>query len=85
MAALECTARDFCGNQKATLGKLLQLYPQMLPKPLDTVVDKAWGYASEMARHLKEGQNHNREEAELIVGLAATISTYLASKSAQRS
>lgn len=42
MAALECIARDFCGNQKATLGKLLELYPEMLPKPLDTAVDKAW-------------------------------------------
>lgn len=84
MAALECVARDFCGNQKVTLGKLLQLYPQMLPQPLDTVVDKAWGYASEMARHLREGRTPNREEAELIVGLAATIATYLANKSAQR-
>jgi len=46
-------------------------------KPLDTAVEKAWGFASEMGRHIREGRQPDRKEAELIVGLAVTISTYL--------
>jgi hypothetical protein len=37
---------------------------------------KAWGFASEMGRHIREGRQPDRKEAELIVGLAVTISTY---------
>jgi len=80
MAALECVARDV-SNDKATLGDILKRYPDLLPKPLDDSVSKAWGYASEMARHLREGRIPTREEAELIVGLSAVVATYLAKKS----
>ncbi len=51
-----------------------------MPKPLDIAVEKAWGYASEMGRHLQEGRTPERGEVELIVGIAATIATYLARK-----
>jgi hypothetical protein len=77
MAALECVARDAAGDPKATLGEILKKNPNLIPKPLDTAVEKAWGYASEMGRHIREGRQPDRKEAELIVGLAATISTYL--------
>jgi len=77
MAALECVARDTCGNPKATLGDIIKRYPDLLPKPLDTAVEKAWGYASEMGRHIREGREPQRKEVELIVGLAATVATYL--------
>ncbi|MGA2260649.1 MAG: hypothetical protein ABSH28_04345 [Acidobacteriota bacterium] len=77
MAALECVARDACGDPKATLGDILKRHPDLLPKPLDTAIEKAWGYASEMGRHIREGRQPDRKEAELIVGLAATVSTYL--------
>jgi hypothetical protein len=46
-------------------------------KPLDDSVAKAWGYASEMARHIREGRKPERKDVELIVGLAATVATYL--------
>jgi len=81
MAALECVARDICGNPKPTLGELMKRYPGMLPKPLDDVISQAWGYASEKGRHLREGRLPDREEVELVVGLAATVATYLAAKS----
>jgi DNA (cytosine-5)-methyltransferase 1 len=42
-----------------------------VPKPLDEALSKVWGYASERARHVLEGRNPNRQEAELVVGLAA--------------
>ena len=80
MAALECVSRDICGDPRATLGEILKRYPGVLPKPLDEAVSKAWGYASEAGRHLREGHAPEREEAELVVGVAATIATYLASR-----
>jgi hypothetical protein len=79
MAALECVARDVCGDNRATLGEVIKRYPGVIPKPLDDSVSKAWGYASEMARHIQEGREPERKEVELIVGLAATVATYLSS------
>jgi hypothetical protein len=77
MAALECVASDVCGDERATLGEVIKRYPGTIPKPLDDSVAKAWGYASEMARHIREGRKPERKEVELIVGLAATVATYL--------
>lgn len=83
MAALECVARDVTGDHKATLGNLIKKNPGLLPPPLDQVVEKAWGYASERGRHIQEGQNPKPEEAELIVGLASVIATYLSKSNNQ--
>lgn len=82
MAALECVARDVCGQPARTLGDLLQKEAQKLgiPKPLNEAVEKAWGYASEMGRHVREGRTPERAEAELIVGICAAVSTYLCQK-----
>jgi hypothetical protein len=80
MAALECTAREATGDVRATLGEVLKRHPDLLPKPMDEAVSKLWGYASEMARHLREGQAPDRPEAELLVGIAASLCTYLAEK-----
>lgn len=77
MAALECVARDVCGDEKATLGEVIKRYPGTIPKPLDKSVGTAWGYASEMARHIREGRKPEHREVELIVGVAATVATYL--------
>jgi hypothetical protein len=80
MGSLECVARDFVGDPKATLGQILKRYPSLLPKPLDTALGQVWGYASNVARHVLEGREISRDEAELLVGLSATISTYLSRK-----
>jgi AbiJ N-terminal domain 4 len=80
MGALECVACDLAGDTKATLGEVLKRYPGLLPKPLDTALSQIWGYASNEARHVQEGREINREEAELLVGLAAALSTYLTRK-----
>ena len=80
MAALECVARDVAGEPKATLGEILKRNPDLIQEPLRTSVEKAWGYASEMGRHVREGRKPEREEAELVVGLAATVATYLSRK-----
>ena len=80
MAALECVARDVCGDPKATLGKLLGRFKGLIPKPLDTAIEKVWGFASEMGRHLQEGRAPEFEEAELVLRLCASVSSYLVKK-----
>jgi AbiJ N-terminal domain 4 len=69
MGALECLARDVTGDPKATLGEVLKRNPGLLPKPLDVALSQVWGYASNEARHVEEGREPGRDEAELVVGL----------------
>lgn len=80
MAALECTARATVGDPRATLGEILKRYPNAIPKPLDDSLSKMWGYASEVARHIREGRTPSRAEAELVVGVAAAASSYLSAR-----
>jgi hypothetical protein len=80
MAALECVARDVTGDPKSTLGDLLKKHPGTLPPPLDTALSKLWGFASDQARHLRENQPPDIKEAELVVGLAGSLATYLIKK-----
>src|SRR6202020_3574011 len=77
MGSLECLARDVTGDPKATLGEVLKRNHGLLPKPLDTALSQVWGYASNEARHVEEGRDISREEAELLVGLSEAVSTYL--------
>jgi AbiJ N-terminal domain 4 len=75
IAALECTARDVTGEPNLTLGKLI---PRVrLQPPLDTAVDKLWGYASDRARHIREGQVVETAEAELVVSVACAVCSFL--------
>lgn len=80
MGALEAVARDISGSPKATLGEILKRNPDLVPKPLDSALEKVWGFASNEARHVEEGREPEREEAELVVGLAAVVATYLSKK-----
>lgn len=80
MAALEAVARVACGDERATLGEIMKRHEGLIPRPLDAAVEKVWGFASEMGRHLREGREPDRDEAELTVGLVATLATYLVRK-----
>ncbi len=82
MAALECIARDVTNDPKATLGTILQRHRGQLriPRPLDEAVEKMWGFASEMGRHIREGRSPEFEEAILLVEISAAVSSYLAKK-----
>jgi len=77
LAALECVARDVVGDPKATLGTILARNSGLLPAPLDTALEKLWGFASEQGRHLREGREPSYEIAELLVQVAAAVSRYL--------
>ncbi len=80
MASLECVARQVTGKYNATLGEIIKNTKTLIPKPLDEAVSKAWGYASNEARHGKEDRNLTRAEAQLIVGLSASVAMYLVQK-----
>jgi hypothetical protein len=86
MAALECVARQVSGDEQATLGPIIQRHAAALgiPKPSDGGIEKMWGYASEMARHVKEGRVPTREEAEFLLGRSASIITYLLQRNPNR-
>ena len=80
MGALECVARDVTGDPKSTLGQVLKRNPGLLPQPLDSALAQIWGFASNEARHVVEGRQPDQQEAELIVGLAGNIASYLSKK-----
>ena len=85
MAALECTARQATNDARATLGEILRRHPDIVPRPLDESLSRMWGYASEMARHIREGRTPGRSDAELVVTVAAAVCTYLAQSLAEAS
>jgi hypothetical protein len=68
-AALECLARTIAGESTKTLGKLTDVFPA----PLDSAVDKLWGFASQMGRHIAEGRKPTTAQAIAVVGIAATL------------
>lgn len=80
MGALECVAREIANDPKLTLGEVLKRHPCLVPKPLDESLSKMWGYASEVARHIREGRCPSHAEAELVVGVAAAACCYLATQ-----
>ena len=75
IGALEATARSLTGRPNDTLGRLVSELG--LPKPLDTAVDKLWGYASNRARHIQEGHAVSTDEAELVVSVACAVCNFL--------
>lgn len=80
VAALECLCREITEDKKATLGKLINDNPNVVPKPLDNVIKEIFGFASEIGLHLREGGAPSYEEAELVVHLSASLCVYLTKK-----
>jgi hypothetical protein len=77
--SLECLTRAITGDPRATLGETLKKYPDLVPRPHHEVFFNV-GYGSDEARHIKEGREPKREEAELLVGLTAMVATYWSKK-----
>ncbi len=80
LACLECVCREVTGDKKSTLGDLMKKATGIIPSPLDQAITKIWGFTSEQGRHLREGQEPDYLEAELVVEITAAISTYLGKK-----
>jgi len=77
MAALECVAKEVCGEESGTLGQVIKKHPDKFPAPVGDAVSKLYGFASAKGRHITEGGEPDPKEVELIVGIAATVATYL--------
>ena len=84
LAALEAVAKDVTGQENLTLGQVIAQgrLNELLPSEnIRQSVMSAWRYANdEGARHGREGREPERTEGEFIVGLAATVATYLNKK-----
>lgn len=80
MAALESVAREVTGETKKTLGDIIKRHPGLFPPPVDDAAAKLWGFASEQARHGREDRTLAWAETMLVVGAAATLSSYLIAK-----
>jgi AbiJ N-terminal domain 4 len=80
MAGLECIANQVAESSGLELGKVVKSRPDLFPPPLNEVVPKLYGYASNNGRHITEGGEPDFAEAELLVGTAAIVATYLARK-----
>lgn len=83
IAALEVVARDILNRPNDTLGQLISRLD--IPKPIDEAVKKIWGFASNRARHVQEGQVVRLAEAELVVNFSSALCSYLTSISQQNS
>jgi hypothetical protein len=79
IAAVECLARDVVADTAPTLGDLIKRYREKLaiPRPLDQALEKLWGYTSEVARHVREGEEPGWPETQLVVALSAALCAYL--------
>ena len=75
IAALEATAREFDGRRDMTLGKLIQALP--VPADLRDALRALWKFSSDYARHGREDQVADTNQAELVVTVAAGVCTYL--------
>ena len=82
LAALEATARELDGRRDKTLGKLIQALP--VPNDLRPVLQAMWNFSSEYARHGREGQTVDSDEAELVVTVAAGMCTFLCRTSSKQ-
>jgi hypothetical protein len=80
LACLECITREIVGNKKQALGQLISPNKQIVPSPIDIAIEKICGFSSNQGGRLQEGEEPNYDETELLVGLAASISSYLAGK-----
>ena len=81
MASWLCVAREIIGDDNIDPAEILRRNPELVPKPLDDVVKKLWGYSSQHGRKVTEGKTPTYDEAELVVTLSAAAVTYLVRKS----
>jgi AbiJ-like protein len=76
---IEYTAEEVRDSTNHTFGTFLQRHPDLFPsEDLKAGFQHLWKYANnEGSRHGKEGVEPERDEAEFIVSVAASLVTYL--------
>jgi AbiJ N-terminal domain 4 len=78
LAAFEATVRAAGDDPKSTPDEILARNPTLLPEPMKTVFSKTWGYASDKARHMREGGEIPPQEAAFVIQMAVAAVDYLA-------
>lgn len=76
-AAIECLARECCGNQSLTLGDIIKRHPNLFPGAYKKLAEAIWGITSNKGRHLAEGGEPSFNEAMLLVGVTTSLCGYL--------
>jgi len=79
-AAVECVFRNITGDYNSTLGQILKKRKDIIPAPLDAAIIKIWGYASDRARHVREGRVLEYSEAEIVVTQFISLANFLIKK-----
>ncbi len=79
MASLECLCRELTDQPNLTLGNIVKHHGDKLGivKPLGQMLAKAWGFVSDVARHVREGRAPVRKEATLVLGIVSSTISYL--------
>lgn len=90
MKAFECVARELTGEPRASMEEVLRQHPNLLPRPVENAMIQLWVYSSREALIWGRGDKKTwyfadsaepaREDVEMIVALAATMTTYLLRK-----
>ena len=79
--AVECVMQRACGNHKKFSHLVKDLHERgAIPTPLNTAVEKLWGYASQYGRHGVEDKDPHADDVELVVHVAAAVAGYLSKK-----
>ena len=77
LAAIECLLRDIFGEEKATLGEIVNKYKSKITSPLDILITKLWGYSSNHGRHMGEGAMPSFAEAQFVLYTTCAIIIFL--------
>ena len=77
LAAVECLARDIFNAPASTLGDIIKKNKAHFTSPLDIVIDKLWGYASNHGRHMGEGTTPSFAEAQFVLYASSAIIIFL--------
>jgi hypothetical protein len=76
-AAIECLARELCGDPTLTLGEIIKKHDRLFPGAYRKLAEGIWGIASNQGRHLTEGGEPNIDQAMLLVGVVAPLCSFL--------
>lgn len=77
LASIECLLRDIFNLPNESLGDIVRRNRNNITSPLDVVIEKLWGYASNHGRHVGEGTEPTFEEAQFVLYTTSSIVTFI--------
>jgi hypothetical protein len=79
-SAVECVLSEITTGKKKGLSDHLQENPRLFHQALREGLGKIYAYASDVARHGKEGTTPDRDDAEFVIATCAAVCTLLVRK-----